>query len=323
MSFNKNILSKLYTYFINRRRMKKAPNGWLVGDCPSCGREQKFGVSIQKNRTNCFVCGYNEKPFWVMLKLEGFSLYTEGVKFLSDVDSTEVSFDEKPLIEKQVKHIILPESFKNILFGDSFYSMLARRYVRRRGFNIDNVSLKGWGYCTKGNYAGYLIIPFYANNELIYFNARRIIESGPKFNNPDTENFNIGKNQIIYNLDALKLYNRVYIVESAMNAETLGNKALAIGGKSISQWQLSQFLKSQVKEFVIILDSDAKKEAIDQALKLVDHKKVKIVFMPEEKDVNDLGKIKTRRIIRKHDWLDFGKILKLKNQYNAKPEYSH
>jgi DNA primase len=324
MGYNIKIFNRLYTYFYNKKRMRKSPNGWLVGDCPNCGRENKFGISIHKNRSNCFVCGYQDKPLYVLMKIEGISNYSEAIKYLGDFEGTEYDFDiveQKPEIE--VKKISLPDSYQNIMFGDSFYSKLARRYIRSRGFDVDELSMKGWGYCTKGDYAGYIIIPFYFNNQLIYFNARRFISSGPKFNNPNSDDFGIGKNQIIYNLDSLWMYNRITIVESVMNAETLGSKAIAIGGKVISQWQLSVVIKSPVKEVVIILDSDAKKEAVEQALKLVNHKKVKLIFMPEEKDVNDMGKIFTRKLIMKNPWLSFQDIIKIKHKFNEEPQYSY
>lgn len=313
--YSKKIVNRLNTYFHNRLGMVDYNRGWLKGDCPHCGKEQKFGVNLSSNRSNCFVCGTKKKPFTLLMMIENFVTKTEAMKFLMQFDESEVI---EPLLElREEREVIIPESFKVLSLGDSQYGKSARGYMKSRGFDIDELSMSGWGYCSKGKYAGHIIMPFYNSGELFYFNARRFIGNGPKYNNPTAQDLGIGKSLVIYNIDALYKYDRVYIVESVMNAATLGDKAIAIGGKAISKHQLSLLIKSEVKEFVIILDSDATKEAVDQASKLANHKRVKIVHMPEEQDVNDIGKKRTMKRVMKSKWLTYNEILKLKLKFNA------
>ena len=67
---NKSLKNQMYAYFKNRLGMYDYTRGWLKGTCPSCGREDKYGVHLGANRTNCFVCGYHERPLYVISKAE-------------------------------------------------------------------------------------------------------------------------------------------------------------------------------------------------------------------------------------------------------------
>lgn len=313
MKLGKNIAYRLNSYFKSRLGMTDYNRGWLKGNCPECGKEQKYGVNLSSNRTNCFVCGYNRQPFNVMMDVENFSTKHEAMHFLMEFQET--GFVEYAVEVREEKDVLLPEGFKLILFGDNHWGKKARNYLSNRGFNVNELAYSGWGYCTRGKHQGYIIIPFYKNGKLFYFNARSYMGGGTKYKNPTADDFGIGKSKIIYNIDALQKYDKIYIVESVMNAQTLGDQAIALGGKAISSAQYSDIIKSTVSKCIIILDSDANKEAIKQASELVFYKKVKVIFMPEDKDVNDIGKKATMKLIHKSKWLSYNDIIKLKNKY--------
>ena len=164
----------------------------------------------------------------------------------------------------------------------------ARNYLKRRGFNIDELARKGWGYCNEGKYLGYVIIPFTEHGQLTYFNARLYMGAGPKYNNPEVDITGLGKSFIIYNADALEIYKTVYICEGA--------------------------IKSPVEKFIILIDPDAKDKALDLAFKLVPFKKVKVVFLPDNEDVNSLGKRKTLEYVRKTTYQTYQELLTIKSQ---------
>lgn len=321
MALNKSILFRLNTYFRNKLGLREYRKGWLKGDCPACSKRDKYGVNLSQNRTNCFVCGYSKRPFDVMLEFENLSNKTEGVKFLIEFKESEFVI-ENDYKRPEQKTITLPEGYKLLSIGDSIWGKSARNYLKKRGFNIDKLSLEGVGYCTTGPRQGYIILPFYTAGKLTYYHARKFIGNGPKFNNPTIDEIGVGKSLVIYNHDALFMYKTVYVVESVLNAKTLGDKAVAIGGKSISPWQLNEFIKSKVENFILILDPDAIKESLEQALKLAFHKKVKVVLLPPEKDVNDIGKELTLVKVFKTRKQGYNDLLKMKKYYE-KPEYTH
>jgi DNA primase len=316
MILGKNTKEKLYAYFKTRVGMVDYTRGWLKGTCPRCGKF-KFGVNISSNRANCFYCGPFQDPLTTVKELENFRTKQEVYNLLNNLGSVSGFVDYTPEIQYELG-TSLPTSFTPLNLGDSQYGKSARNYMKRRGFDILDLTMAGFGYCTEGKYQGYIIMPFYQDNLVIYFHARLYMGDGPKFNNPPIEEVNVGKSLVIYNVDSLAIYNTIYVVESVLNARTLGDNAIAGGGKSFSNHQFSTILKSPVKNIIILLDPDALDKAFKMALLLVPHKKVKVVVLPEGEDVNSLGRKHTLNICRKTRYLNYNQILELKHSYEKR-----
>lgn len=319
---NSHAKNKIYGYVTKTLGMRTYVRGWLKGDCPNCGRSDKYGINIGMNRTNCFVCGYNPTPIKLITYLEGFSEYRETWAFLKTYDGLRYI---EPVVERiERTQVKLPDGFNSIAVGDTMIAKVAREYVQNRGFDIDEVALRGWGYCNQGNYFGYLILPFYVKGELIYYNGRKLIGAGPKYQNPTIEDFGVGKSMIMYNLDALAIYKDIYILEGVFNADTLGDNALATGGKKVADYQISMINKSDVEKVTLVLDPDAYDDSIKLGMDLIFHKKVRLVSWDGDKDVNDIGKKEAMRRIRKSKWLSYNDLLKMKidNETRSKHTYN-
>jgi DNA primase len=313
MKYNQNYNSKLNAYFHKQLGMFDYKHGWLKGTCPECGKVNKFGVNLSKGSSNCFVCGYNKRPFDILMDVEGIDTYSKALSFLESGKFEGYQFKEEKVELRERKDFYLPDNFKLLNQGSSQLAQAARSYIKGRGFDIAVMSRKGWGYCGEGTHFGYAILPFYSRGRLIYYHARNFLSTGPKYNNPNIDITGVGKAVIWYNPDALELYDMVYITEGVFNAETMGDNAIASGGKFVSRYQLNQLIKSTVKRFVILLDPDAIDKAIELALALVDFKKVKVVVLPENSDTNSLGKNKTMQYIYNTRYQDRRALLKLKN----------
>lgn len=307
---------KYYTYFTKRLGLQSYRRGWLKGDCPSCGKKGKYGVNIAQDRTNCFVCGYKETPADVIIRLENLNDFKDLKHYLADYDDFEIK-EEKAESFSLREDITLPESYRNIKRGDNIFGRNARAYCKKRGFDINTISKKGWGYCSTGKYAGYIICPYYLNNKLIYFNARKFMLGGPRFNNPPIEDFGIGKSMLMYNRDALYLYNKVFVMEGLMNAETVGDNAISFAGKSYSKWQLNEIIKAPVQKIIIALDREAIKNAIKLAFELIQYKEVKLVIFKDDRDPNDMGRKNFIKLVAKSNYLKYNDIIKLKNEYGV------
>lgn len=304
--------SKLKGYFTFKIGAKDYRHGWMKSRCPYCGREGKFGINLSMNRTNCFRCGEHPSPVQLVMYLEKVDTFHEVVKILDSSKYEGFIFKEEKIELKEKKEIYLPDGFKSILFGTSTLAKAARNYVIKRGFDIKKVAMSGWGYGTKGKYFGYLIIPFHERGELVYFNARLFMGNGPKYNNPDTSDTGLGKSFILYHKDALYMYKTVFLCEGAINAETIGERGIASGGKMISRYQINEIIKSPVEKVIILFDPDAKDRAIDLAFKLINFKKVKVVFLPDGEDVNSIGRVRTMKLIYSTHYQDYSELLKLK-----------
>lgn len=310
MILGTNLKRKINHYLKENLGMYDYRKGWLKGDCPYCG-EHKFGVNLGMNRTNCFKCESHPRPIDLIMEIEGLNSMPELLSLLQLFEGIDYVEQEVKALELK-SEVTLPEGYRNIKRGDSIIAKAARHFVKKRGFSIDKVSRLGWGYCTKGKYAGYLIMPFYIANRLVYYNARIFMGPGAKFNNPLIEEFGLGKSMLIYNRDALEIYNKVYLFESVTNSVTMGYNAIATGGKKVSNYQIDKIIKSPCEKLVIGLDDDAIDDAIDLALKISPYKKVKILFFPPGKDANDLGRKETLKLEFRTRYMRYKEVLSLK-----------
>lgn len=314
MKITSKFKSQLYTYFTKRLGAFNYKHGWLrVPVCPYCGRQEKLGINLSLYRTNCFRCGEHPSPAQLVMDIENLDTWSELTALLNNGDYNELEFHEEKIELSERKEINLPEGFQNIKFGNSQLAKSIRGYMIKRGFDIDKLSKLGIGYCNEGNLFGYLIIPFYYKSELRYYNARNVLGSGPRYNNPNKDNTGLGKEFLIYNFDALFMYRTVYLCEGALNALTMGEQGIATMGKAVSAYQVNQIIKSPVEHIIILLDPDAKLYAINLALKLVNYKKIKVVFLPDGKDVNDLGRNKTMSYVWSTRYQDYQDLVAIRN----------
>ena len=314
MKITNQFKSRLKTYFIKRLGAFEYRRGWMkLPVCPYCHRELKMGVNLSMYRTNCFRCNEHPNPSQLVMDIEGFETYHELINFLNSGKFDELEFHEEKVELAEAKPLYLPDGFRILSFGKSQVARSIRGYVKSRGFSIQELSRHGIGYATKEPYFGYLIIPFYYKGQLRYYNARNVIGTGPRYNNPNKDITGVGKEFIIFNYDALEMYRSVFVCEGALNALTMEDRGIATMGKAISAYQVNELLKSSCERFIILLDPDAKKYAINLALKLVAYKKVKVVFLPEGKDVNDLGRKETLRLVYQTRYQSYQDLIQIRN----------
>jgi len=317
--YQKNIINKFNQYFHQKMGMYDYTRGWgKFPVCPNCGREDKFGIHLGDNRTNCFVCGYQIKPIDLIMAKEGLETKVELWSYLKAFEGLEY-LEPKRIDRKEIPTIALPESFHSLSNTSNQFGKAAYNYLKnKRGLNPEVLAKRGYGYCTEGKLLGYIIIPFYQRNRLIYYIGRTFLDLGVKFYNPEESEIGIGKSHILYNIDSLALYDDIYLVESVMNAETLGEEAIVTLGKFVSNYQLGLILRSEIKSLTIILDPDAYDKSLQLGLKLTPYKKIRIVNLPEGEDVNSLGYEETKKIIDKTNFMNYRQIWNLKEEYGRK-----
>jgi hypothetical protein len=282
-----------------------------------------MGINLDSNYAHCFKCGEKTEPLQILMVAERFTERREAYQYLSiqqEYEHYEAYVGEAKVYRK----VELPEGSKLISLGDGPIGKAARRYVKKRGFDVDDLALKGVSYGTTGEYFGYIIFPYYIKGELVYYQGRLFMGDGPKMKNPLDTQFGIGKSQVVYNLDAFYIYNTAYLVESITNALTLGDIAGGINGKTISPQQMSSIIMAPCQRVVVILDPDAIEEAISLCLQLVNYKKTKLVKLPEGVDVNDIGRKKTMRFVRQAEWNNYMGFYRMKlNLNDTSSEHTH
>jgi DNA primase len=270
-----------------------------------------MGINLSQYKAHCFGCLEKLNPIQLLMEMESFKQFSQAYEFLR----VQQEFDAyQDFVGKRVeiKQMTLPDSFKLITDVKGYIGKYAQNYMKGRGFKIEELEAAGIGYCTQGEYAGYIIFPIYYNNNLVFYQGRKFIDIGPKMRNPEFEKFGIGKTQVMYNADALFIYNRIDLVESITNSLTLGSRSIASFGKELSPWQMSLIIHSPCTHLTMVYDNDAYYGAIKQAMQLVHYKKVRVILMPINKDVNDVGKKKTNKFKKDTPWQSYQDLLKIK-----------
>lgn len=323
--FNSSIKGKLFKYFEDRLSIKESTKGWYRCNCPYCSATYTFGINIEKNKVHCFRCETTESPLETLMSLEGFNQSVQAFNFLKIQQEYEAYEGMSSHVIYEKKDVLLPEGFTPINYASGIMGKAAQNYLHKiRGFSLKELTLKGVGYCLTGEYMGYIIFPFYSQGKLIFFQGRKFMGHGPKMKNPKNEDFGIGKSELIYNQDAIFAYRNIEVVESITNALTLGERSVAILGKSISPYQLSTLLSSPCEGIHLLLDSDAYDKAINLALDMCQFKRIKLIRMPTEQDVNDLGREKSKELIRRSPYMSWADLNKLRlNLNNEGPIYTY
>jgi DNA primase len=331
-------IRKAYSYFKRRFVIKKTTQNWHGMECPfqcrgSEGKPNKFAVKFEWERTKCWLCGYSATIPEFVMDYEAVD-YPEARDILTSeqdigVDA-EVLYSYQAIIKSSVS---LPHGFKSLMDGDTIIGVRARNYVKSRGFDPEKLDMKGWGYCNehyvndddpeayKKDYYGYLIIPFKADGVLTYYIGRYFMgETKMKYKNPAADQFGVGKSEILYNEDALHLHDEIWIVEGAIDAETMGDFVVASMGWNLSTIQKSKILKSKAKSLVFVPDKknetkDFYLEAVKTAMYFMDHKDVYVIDVDrmagDGKDINELGKAAFIEERKKTKKMTYSKIMEI------------
>lgn len=241
----------------------------------------------------CFRTGYTAPA--ITFLSDYWSLPKSGV-FDSLKHYKPVKVEEKPFkvnASKEITGIPHPENFKRLSYGNGLLANRARKYLFDRSFDIDYLDNKGFGYFDSGEFIGHIFIPYFVNGMLVYYSLRNFIGGTPRYYNLPNKTFDIGKSEILFNQDALNIFDSVYIVEGAFDALTMGYNGSSLSGWNISTIQLEYMLKSPCKRFIFIPDKGFYSQTIKEAAKLLFKKEVFVIdtrIFEVGDDVNDWGK---------------------------------
>jgi hypothetical protein len=301
------VLSLFHQYF----NLSKSTNGWWRFTNPWDPKAIK-----KKDKTMAF----NPAIKWVKDFRTGYS--KPAPQFLMDylnISYTELrnSVEKLPEISVEIfkrpkrSKVRLPEGFNSIAFGKGILGDRARKYLTGRGFNIDVLDMMGFGYCSTGQFFGYIIIPYVMNGEIVYWTARDFLGQEPKYKNPKLIDFGVTAADVFFNGDALRIFDRVHVVEGAFDALTIGSSAIATSGWSISSRQRNMILRSPVRELVFICDSGFYNTILEQVTPLITHKQISILE-PDLKggDVNEWGWENVKPLTKNLKTLTYGDIFK-------------
>lgn len=134
----------------------------------------------------------------------------------------------------------------------------------------------------KNPYYGFMIIPSYENENLVYFQARNTdMSSSFRYRNP-----RLPRIQVVYFLDLLKENDRIFITEGPFDAMTLYDySSTAVMGNRLSDAQALKILAKNPKEIIFVPDYDPDERTRRNIFKTVKKNVEKVKFHNTNKDL--------------------------------------
>jgi len=287
MSDDGEILVDLLREVLGDEHLHYESKGQISFDCPHCDDDRHKGnleINYFSHVYKCWSCGDTEGTHGPLGKL--FDLY--GNKKQKKIYNVLQPEEFKPKEVRKVK-LQLPKEFK--LFSEVSKSYPVRRqayeYLTKRGITDEIIEKYKIGFCPNGEFGGRIIVPSYTEfGELNYFIARSWIpNTKAKYKNPEAE-----KDKIIFNESLINWNEDVYLVEGVFDGFFLPN-SIAMLGKHMSEKLFDTIYQRAMGNIIISLDGDAWANAVKLYHELNGgglYGKIKILKLPEDKDVCDL-----------------------------------
>jgi hypothetical protein len=274
----------------------------LCGDSKKNPYKKRFNLNWNNGVPgwHCWNCGRHGNFIEIYSIVKGLN-YDDAKKELFYIwkDNEEVKKEYKrkskkvdnPLTKKEINYDnfdwIREKSF-SIYDEDNRYVLELRKFYKSRKIPTNYILY----ICYEGKYRNRIIIPiFNENREIIYFQARRIPNTGlkPKYDNPVSP-----KELIILNKHKFDRKKSIIVCEGLIDAFMIGYQGTSCLGKEISEELIKELLKLTDEYVIIALDNDA--EAYKALAKLFRKnryaKKVKYFLYPSKyKNNNDINNI--------------------------------
>lgn len=269
-------------------------------DCPYCEHHIKtkdtrqhlyFNLDLTiKGETgwfHCFRCNSKGSVKRVLGNdyFTGNAIVTDQFKrlVLSSLAATADSQAVRP-----AKSVSLPLDYHEVFEGTK-----AHRYLCSRGISDDLIGYYRLGFGAEDLrqveigarhlYAGSgrIVFPDFDNSEnVIYWVARSYVDHVAKYKNCKS----YSRDQL-YWFHGVDKSEPVVITEGPISAIRAGRNAIATYGKSVTKEQISKLLSSSVRQFVVALDGDARKESFKLASVLHSNgKEVRLVDFGMDED---------------------------------------
>lgn len=283
-------------------------NGWCEMKC-TCGRGKQMAVNFNYEQIKCWSAkcplspngDYKESMMRFLMKETGKN-YQAVRKMLTEYRQGEfINFAdrdsyESPSVELKGR-VKLPDGFVGLFEKDDVIAKRARRYIKKRRLDMEMLDYMGFGYVDdpESPYFGRIVIPFKREGNLYYYICRSFMGSEPKYLNPPTTAFGVGKSELLFNEDALNEHEEVWLTEGWACAMTMGENGIACLGSKLSEQQVSKIVRSSVKVVNILPDYGFYQAGVVMALQLHEHKTVYLANLDEigdeeKNDPNSLGR---------------------------------
>ena len=253
----------------------------------------KLQVNIQTGKWHCWVSNQGGHNLFQLLKQVNAnrSLFKE----LSDaVGSTFYTSDKK---DKKDIVLNLPKEAKPLYDeSESVQKLHALKFLYERGLSDEDILRYNLHYCLSGVYQNRIIIPSYDSDGVLnYFVGRDFYRGGMKY-----KNHPIPKDIIGFDL-YIDWSQPIVLCEGVFDAIAIKNNSIPLFGKTIQSKLEKEIYKQSVKKIYVVLDDDAKTDALKITSKLMENG-INVYFVHmKDKDPSAIGfermthRIKTTR----------------------------
>jgi len=260
--------------FLGHPKKHNESSGQIAFDCPACAESKGLSngdgkgnleINYKRGVFKCWSCSDENHMHGPI----GTLIFRYGTKdLLHNYNQIKPDFgyshdeDVDKILQVELK---LPKGYKRLTDTVDGYRGKdeAVSYLKKRGLDDKMIDYYDIGYTMEGKFFGRIIIPSYdASGVLNYFIARSFLKNiFPAYKNPDAE-----KQLIIFNEQKISLDSTIYLVEGVFDHMPVPN-SIPLLGKIISD-TLMEFLYGTNADIVILLDADARVDAIRNFKKL-------------------------------------------------------
>lgn len=285
-------------------RYKKTANIY-EGGCPICregnswGKKRRLYYIVKDNSIFCHNCGWSGSPLKWISEVEGVNQF-QVIKEAKNTDHTYIPQDVE--IEKEQNIQSLPGDCINLYdkAQTAFYSrdnkiINALQYIKERRLDTAINRPKTLWYCKNDFiHKDRIIIPFYDDNNIVFYQSRKLLEKDkkPKYLsklNAEKSIFNFGN--ISGDLDC------IFIFEGPIDSFFVKN-GVAVGGiQSTSKNTFTSVQEKQINKYpfynkIWVLDNQYIDESAKQKTKILLKEGHTCFIWPKElkmfKDFNDI-----------------------------------
>ncbi len=263
-------------------------------DCPVCSYDVKglekgdgkgnLEVNYRHHVYKCWACSETHETHGTINKL----VRKYGAR--DHLKKYRLLIPESRIPKHENNHTItgLPREFTPLdIERDDFDYQKAITYLNKRKIDLNLIKKFNIGYANTGDYRGRIIFPSYdEDNEINYYLGRSYDKySKLKYKNPE-----VSKMEIIFNDGKINWDSNIYLVEGVFDHITLPN-SIPMLGKVLNDVLFKKLIDKAAAKVIIVLDYDAKKDAIKLYKRLNSTRlrnRVLIVDMPDGFDIADV-----------------------------------
>lgn len=276
--------------------------------CPMCHHhKQKLEINPITQKYHCWVCDFKGGSIRKLL-----SFLDVDNSYLVKVSEIYKDFNYQDGYNIEEHHELkLPYEFKPLWKSPPSFDLKynqAHNYLSDRGIGDELIRRYNIGYCDSGMFGDRIIIPSYdSDDKLNYFIARTFFDDEPyKYKNPP-----VNKNVIVFE-NEIDWNEPISFCEGVFDGIQIRRNVIPLLGKFIPKKLRKALFDNKVKEVNVILDGDAKKEALNH-VNWLQKNDIKVKFISlNDKDVGELGFNKITPLIKQENHIGFDTMIKEK-----------